>query len=459
MMNKQTRPTEIRSLRRLLTHWAQEGQVVSISCEVDPDQEISAITDIECKKPGGGRNLLFIAVRGAALSLATNVFGSPQRAQALWGDKAVGKLAEKLKMALNQTPGINCSERLETLLNTFRNRKDCLGQLRIPSARLNLELVPAIKSWPGDGGFYLTMGLTSMRDPDTGAINWGIYRMQRLDQSSVAVHFLTHSCGAEILRKAKERNQDLPIAVSFGGEPALLTAAALPLPAHVDEAAFVAFLTEKSPPLGRAPETGLPVLNDAEFVIEGVIRPCDQALEGPFGNHTGFYPPAAPAPVMQVRALYCYPDAICPATVVGPPPMENIQLIKANEALILALLQVDYPQILNLSYLVEGVFHGCAVVAVDKAEQAPLELAKRLWGMGPLQHSRLLVLVDGNEDLDVDGKTLLWRILNQVDPEHDVIVSQARMGVDATRKKDWERVEHDPEILNKVCERWRDYGL
>lgn len=459
MTDMQTNHPELRSLKHLLTQWEQDGQVVAICCEVDPDQEISAITDLECKKPNGGRILLFSEVRGSALSLTTNVFGSPRRAKALWGDKTVGKLAERLKVALHQTPGKTCSERLETLLSRFQNRTEYREHLRIPSALLNLDLVPAIRSWPGDGGFYLTMGLTSMRDPDTGAINWGIYRMQRLDRSSVAVQFLSHGRGAEILRKAQDHNQDLPIAVSMGGDPALLAAAALPLPANVDEAAFVAFLTEKSRPLVQAPVTGLPVLNDAEIVLEGVIRPCDLAMEGPFGNHTGFYRPAAPAPVIQVRALYYYADAICPATVVGPPPRENIQLIKANEPLILVLLQADYPQIINLHYLEEGVFHGAAVVAVNKDETTPLELAKRLWEMGPLQHSRLLVFVDGDEDLTVDGNTLWWRILNQVDPVRDVLVSKARMAVDATRKNDWARLEHDPEILSKVCERWRDYGL
>lgn len=455
----QTRQTEIRALSRLLTQWAQHGQVATISCEVDPDQEISAITDVECKKPDGGRVLLFNEVRGSSLSLATNVFGSPERAQALWGDKTTSMLAERLKVALNKTPGESCRERLEFLLRTCQGLTSIQQRLRIPSAPLNLELMPAIKSWPDDGGYYLTMGLVSMRDPDTGIINWGIYRMQRLDQSSVALHFLSQGRGAEILRKAENRNQALPVAVSFGGDPALLAAAALPLPAQIDEAAFVEFLTERALCLAHGPVTRLPVLDDAEIVFEGFVRPRDRVIEGPFGNHTGFYRPAAPAPVMQVQALYCYADAICPATVVGPPPMENIQLIKANEALILVLLQADYPQIVNLSYLVEGVFHGCAVVAVDKSEQSPLELVKRLWDKGSLQHSKLLVLVNGDEDLNVDGSTLWWRILNQVDPERDVVVSKARMAVDATRKNTWSRVRHDPEILNKVRARWSDYGL
>lgn len=442
-------------VRRLLA----DQDLCRVAGVVSPVLEIAALTNRECKSPGGGRALLFQRVEGFDLPVLTNTFGSSRRAALAWGQEAPELLAERLAQSLSQAPGTDAEARLHHLVHLEEGSGSQVDHLRLPEAPLDLGQLPALKNWPGDGGRYLTLGLASMRDEALGTINYGIYRMQILDARRCAVHFLRHSLGARLVADYQRRQKPLPLAVTLGGDPALLAAAALSLPTSIDEGRFLEILRSQPLRLAAAPWSGLPVAADAEVILDGEIVPGEWASEGPFGNHTGFYQPVAPAPVFHLRGLFRAEEALFPATVVGPPPMENAYLVRSGEPLLLALLQADYPQIRSLRFLTEGVFHGCAVLGLQaEAVRKPLELARELWRSGPLRRSRLLLLIDAEDEVG-EGAHLLWRVINQVRPERDLLEDEGRLAVDATRKHSRAPVLPDESVLADIERRWRESGL
>ncbi|KIH77603.1 3-octaprenyl-4hydroxybenzoate decarboxylase [Geoalkalibacter ferrihydriticus] len=448
----------MRSLPNFIRQLKGEDDLHEVRVQVDPLLEIAAITDRVCKQPGGGQGLLFRRVNGSALPVATNLYGSERRAALAWGKVAPQEMAGGLSSRLQSARHDDMEACLLNLVRVSPGTEAILESLVLPQVPPDLRSLPALQAWPGDGGRYLTLALVSMRDPDSGRTNWGVYRMQILDRTSAAIHFLPGSQGAQLVKEHARRGLSLPLAVTLGGDPGLLAAAVLPLPGSIDEAAFLSLVRGEAPRLAAGPLTGLPVAADAEIVIEGEISSGILANEGPFGNHTGFYQPAAPAPVFHVQGLYRAEDAIFPATVVGPPPMENIHLVRSGEPLVLALLRHDYPSISGLRYLNEGVFHGCVIVALQSAAPPPLDLARELWRKGPLRRSRLLLFVDAEEELS-NSSRLLWRAINQALPGRDILECTGRLAIDATCKKNWPQVRPAPGIAAHIERRWREYGL
>ncbi|MEJ2699814.1 MAG: UbiD family decarboxylase, partial [Desulfuromonadales bacterium] len=324
-----------------------------------------------------------------------------------------------------------------------------------------------LRAWPGDGGRFLTLPQVFTADPATGRTNCGMYRLQILDGARAAVHFGPGSDGGRHLAAWQAIGKPMPAAIALGGDPALTYAAGAPLPAGVEEAAFAGFLRQKPLDMTRCLTCDLTVPAAAEFVIEGWFEPGETALEGPFGNHTGYYVPAAPAPVFRVAALTHRTGPLYPCTVVGPPPMEDCYLAKATERLFLPLLRVDFPEIRDLNMPLEGIFHGCALLSIRKSAPGQARrLIGALWKGGFLKSSRLLVILD--EDVDVqDLSRSFWRTINNVDPGRDVVLEGRRLGVDATRKLLGEGEGAGPpeplsrdEATRKLVEgRWPEYGI
>ncbi len=448
----------VQNLTTFLEQLAECGELRRVTAEVDPELEIAAVTTRVCRQPGGGPALLFERVKGHRFAVATNLFGSRARAARAWGVPDMDAARERLRRELAAVAGETAALRLQTVL-AHHPAPVAPTAPALNAVAADLSLLPALKNWPGDGGRFLSLPLVITRHPETAAVNIGIYRMQLLDGRRAALHFLPGADGGRHLEAWRQRGEPMPVAVVLGGDPALIAAAALPLPAGVGEADFAGLIRGASINLGTAPGTGLPVPLAGEFLLEGSVAPEEMAWEGPFGNHTGFYRPLAPAAVFRLAALHARPGAILPATVVGPPPTENLFLGKANERLILALLQSDYPEIADLSYFAEGIFHGCAVLALNREVSRPIaELVRQLWGEGPLRRSRLLVLVD-EADWPAQPQSLFWQVVNRADPGRDVILDGSRMAVDATEKTGWARVEDDPRMAAHLEGRWQELGL
>jgi 4-hydroxy-3-polyprenylbenzoate decarboxylase len=253
--------------------------------------------------------------------------------------------------------------------------------------------------------------------------------------------------------------------------------ATVPLPDEVDEMALAGFIRRRPVELVRALTSELLVPARAEMVIEGYLDPGETVRGGAFGNHTGYYTPGADVPLLRVTAITRRRLCIYPATVVGPPPMEDCYLAKATERLLLPLLRRDLPEIVDINLPMEGIFHGCALVSAAKAFAGHgRQLISRLWSAGWLRQARLLVVVDNDVNVQ-DLSRSAWRVINNVDWSRDLLCPPdapaagrpfgGRLGIDATRKLPDELggVEPPPELAmsetvrKAVQKRWRQYGF
>jgi 4-hydroxy-3-polyprenylbenzoate decarboxylase len=202
----------------------------------------------------------------------------------------------------------------------------------------------------------------------------------------------------------------------------------------------------------------LSVPASAEFVIEGLVEPGASRLEGPFGNHRGGYDPVAPAALLRVTAITHRRNPLFPATITGPPPMESGCLAKLSERLLLALLQADFPQIIDINMPMETIFHGVALLAVRREQEGDIaELARALWGRKPFNRSRLLLFLDEQTDVQ-DARGCFWRAINRVDAERDMFRDGQRLAVDATRMAG-QSLTLDPAVKDLIASRWAEYGL
>jgi 4-hydroxy-3-polyprenylbenzoate decarboxylase len=449
--------TDLRAFMRLLE---AHGELQRVGAEVDPQLEIAAITDCVSKGAAGGRALLFERVRGHRFPLAINLFGTPQRTAWALGAETVEVLAERLAQALTTVAG-SADERLQSILARpeFAPGRTARPPCReITEAVADFSLLPALQAWPGDGGRFLTLPQVFTHDPETGEGNCGMYRMQIFDGRTAGLHWRPGSDAARHHAAWQRRGEKMPVAIALGGDPALTFAAGAPLPPGVDEIAYAGFL--RGSPVAMAPgvDSALRVPAGAEFVLEGYVEPGEGRLEGPFGNHTGSYAPVEPCPVFHLTTLTRRLEAIYPCTLVGPPPMEDCWLAKANERLLLPLLRIDFPQIVDLNFPVETIFHGCALLSVRTEAGGGRELLRALWRSRFFRSTRLLVLLGEGVAVQEPAQAY-WQVVNCVDPELDLFIEAGRLGIDATRVAPAGRVAADAATRRLVARRWQEYGF
>jgi 4-hydroxy-3-polyprenylbenzoate decarboxylase len=349
---------------------------------------------------------------------------------------------------------------------------------------IDLGRLPIITCWPDDGGPYLTLPQVITRDPVTGVRNVGMYRVQVLERALLAMHWQRHKVGAAHWREMAARGEKMPVAIALGGDPPSIYSASAPLPPNVDEYIFAGFLRRKPVSLTRSVSNNLLVPAEAEIVIEGYIDPAEQlVMEGPFGDHTGFYSLADYYPAVHVTAVTMRRSPVYPATIVGRPPMEDYYLGHATERIFLPLLRMNVPEIVDYHMPAEGIFHNLVFVSIDKQYPGQAwKVINGLWGMGLMSLAKLIVVVD--KDVNVqDPEEAWWVALNHIDPERDVRFTMgpidvldhasraftygSKMGIDATTKwkeegfdREWpERIEMDAETKARVDAMWGELGI
>ncbi|MCP4671926.1 MAG: UbiD family decarboxylase, partial [Desulfobacula sp.] len=278
-------------------------------------------------------------------------------------------------------------------------------------------------------------------------------------------------------------NKRMDVAVALGGSPAVTYSSTAPLPPDIGEFMFAGFLNNRAVEITKAKTVDLYVPAESDFIIEGYVDPEEQRIEGPFGDHTGFYSPADLYPVFHVTCITCRKDAVYPATIVGKPPMEDCYMAKATERIFLPILKMVVPEIIDLELPMEGVFHNCALVSIDKKHPGQAKkVIHALWGLGQMSSTKFIAVFDKDIDLQ-DSSTVVWKLLSNVDPKRDLLVSDGpldaldhsapypdfggKMGVDATRKtkeegmgREWpEEILMPDDIINMVNKRWKEYGF
>jgi 4-hydroxy-3-polyprenylbenzoate decarboxylase len=472
----------------------REGELKRIKTEVDPHLEITEIADRVMKMPGGGPALLFERPKGSQFPLAINVFGSRKRMSAALGVDDLEEIACEITAMLK--PEVPQGG----LLGAARDLLPKLGVLaKIPPRHdrgdgrcqevvmqgddIDLDKLPILHCWPQDGGRYITLPLVFTHDPNTGKRNVGMYRVQVFDKRTTAMHWQLHKVGAEHARASAEKRQKIDVAIALGGDPALTYAATAPLPPAIDEMLFAGFLRKKPVHLVKAKTVDLEVPEDAEFVIEGRIDPTERRMEGPFGDHTGYYSLADMYPVLHVTAITHRKNAVYPATIVGKPPMEDGWLGKATERLFLPLLRLTLPEVVDLNLPVEGIFHNIALVSIKKRYPGhAFKVMHALWGLGQAMFTKMVFIFDHDVNVQ-DVKECLWRLGNNIDPERDMCLVRgpidvldhssralgfgSKIGFDCTKKlpaegfdREWpDVIEMSPDVKARVDSLWGSLGI
>ena len=485
-----------KNLREFIRLLEKGDQLVRVQVPVDPHLEITEITDRVSKGPlEKNKALLFEKVIGSDMPVLINMFGHPQRMAWALGVRELEELNRKMARLMdpNLPKGLGpAMGRAKDMLGALMSagikpkmvKKAPVQEVVKTGEAATLEGLPILTCWPKDGGPYITLPTVITRDPVTGVRNVGMYRLQVYDERTLGMHWQLHKGGAEHEREARELGQDkIPVAVSLGGDPAIIWSGSAPLPPNVDEFLLAGWLRGKPVELVQCITQPLEVPAHAEIVIEGYVDPNERRLEGPFGDHTGYYTPPDEYPVLHVTAVTHRRDAIYPTTVVGLPPMEDYWMGKATERLFLPLVKLFQGEIVDWNMPSAGVFHNLIFVSIKKRYPGHArKVINGLWGMGLMALTKAIVIFD--EDVDVQNEQeAFFHMLGNVDWRRDVIIQDGpvdaldhasyrfafggKIGIDATRKwpeegyeRTWpELVQMSQEIKERVTRRWELYGL
>jgi 4-hydroxy-3-polyprenylbenzoate decarboxylase len=347
----------------------------------------------------------------------------------------------------------------------------------------SLSSLPILKCWPQDGGRFITLPMVFTKSLSSGLRNCGMYRLHVYDDRTTGMHWHLHHDGARHFREYKAAGKRMEVAVALGGDPAITYAATAPMPPDIDEMLFAGFLRKTPVEMVKCKTIDMEVPACAEVVLEGYVEPDEERVEGPFGDHTGYYSLADVYPVFHIQCVTHRKEPVYPATIVGKPPMEDCYMGKATERIFLPLIKTQIPELVDMNLPLFGVFHNYAFVSIDK--RYPYQAKKAMhaiWGLGQMMFTKIIVVVDKGVNVqNVDE--VLWRVGNNVDPRRDITIvdgpldvldhasplprAGSKIGIDATKKwpeeghtREWpDEITMAQDIIELVNRRWREYGF
>ena len=377
----------IDSFGEFLSILDNRGELTQISTTIATELEITEIADREMKKPDGGKALLFNSpsINGSAspLSLAINTMGSHRRMAIALGRGSVDEAAKDLESIMHAKPPASFTEAIKLLGSALELRHAkpkqvsngaCKEIIEDPrdfsgnSADLpTLSNLPIQKCWPKDGGRFITLPCVVTQDPDTGARNVGMYRMQVFDSQTTGMHWQLQKVAARHGKQYYNQGKRMPVSVFLGGDPVYPFCATAPLPDGLDEFLLAGYLRGKSVPLIKCETNDLQVPANADIVIEGYVDPTQELRdEGPFGDHTGYYTLPDKYPAFHITTITRRSDAVYPSTIVGQPPMEDFYMGSASVKIFMPIFRMNFPEIIDIALPAEGVFHNLVFVSMKK---------------------------------------------------------------------------------------------
>ncbi|HVH39158.1 MAG TPA: menaquinone biosynthesis decarboxylase [Gemmatimonadaceae bacterium] len=490
--------TVIDSLPEFIAAIDKMGELHRISTPVKVELEMCEIADRVMKMPGGGPALLFEkpVLRDGSISkfpVAINLFGSMTRMAMSLAVEKLDDHGDRITKLLDMKVPEGFLGKLQLLPRLMEVAKfpprmasgtPACQEVVWTGDEIDLDKLPVLTTWPEDGGPFMTMTAVVSKDPARGIRNVGMYRVQVLGKREVAMHWQRHKSGAAHFAEMAARGERMPVCIVIGADPASMFSASAPLPPNIDEFIFAGFLRKAPVKLTKAVTCDLEVPADAEIVIEGYIDPAEAlVVEGPFGDHTGYYSEADLYPKMHVTAVTMRKNAVYSATIVGRPPMEDFYLGHATERIFLPLLKLTTPEIVDYHMPAEGGFHNLVFVSIKKTYPGQAyKVMNALWGAGLMSLAKVLVVVDDWVNVR-NVQEAWWVALNNIDPERDTRFTMgpmdvldhasraftygSKMGLDATRKfpeegftRDWPKViEMDAKTKARVDELWPQLGL
>ncbi|HHU85503.1 MAG: menaquinone biosynthesis decarboxylase [Pelotomaculaceae bacterium] len=476
-------------LRAFIAELENRKLLKKITVEVDAELEITEISDRVVK--AGGPALYFANVKGYKMPVVTNLFGTMERMKLALGVEDLDRIGNELisilqpselpTTFLDKLKTIPRLAKLSSYLPKVVRNGPCKEVVHLDNP--SLAGLPVLKCWPGDGGPFITLPLVFTRDPETGRRNVGMYRMQVYNETTTGMHWHIHKDGAAHCARLRGSTEKMPVAVALGADPALIFAATAPLPPGIDEVLFAGFLRREQVELVKCETVDLEVPARAEVILEGYVDPDETRLEGPFGDHTGYYSLADQYPVFHLTCVTHRKEPIYPATIVGRPPMEDAFIGKATERIFLPLMRLTLPEIVDVNMPPEGVFHNCVIVSIKKRYPGHArKVMCALWGLGLMMLAKLIIVVD--EDVNVqDVSEVMWRVFNNIDAGRDVMIVEgpldaldhasplphfgSKMGIDATRKGPAEGYQRQwpgdivmsEKVKGLVDGKWKSYGF
>lgn len=447
-----------KNLQHFIKVLEDAGELVRIREYVNPRLEITEITDRVSKEYGPA---LLFENTGYDFPVLINAMGTEKRMAMALGVDKLDDIAHEIEGLFKTLTGpkhsfvdkLKLLPQLGEIASWMPKEMNSRGACQeVVMKDPDITRLPVLTCWPEDGGPFVTLPVIQTRDPHTGIRNVGLYRMQVFEKTMTGMHWHRHKVSARHFNEYKKLGKRMPVTVTIGGDPAYTYAATAPLPDGVDEFLLAGFLRKKKVELVKCLTNDLYVPADADFVIEGYVDPEeDFILEGPFGDHTGYYSLADFYPRFHITAITHKKDPVYLCTIVGIPPQEDAWIGKATERIFIAPIKMTMvPEIVDMVLPVEGVFHNLVVVKIKKDYPGQaLKVMNSLWGAGQMMFTKMMIVVDGEVNIH-DQQEVAQYISKHVDPLRDITYSQGptdvldhscsrmafggKMGIDATRK-------------------------
>jgi 4-hydroxy-3-polyprenylbenzoate decarboxylase len=428
-----------RNITEFISLLEKNGELIRIKEFVNPNLEITEITDRFSKQPGGGKALLFENT-GTNFPVLTNALGSYRRICMALGVEKLDNFNIEIQ---------NLLQILTTRKNTFLGKIKILPQLAKVSGwtpksisgkgacqeviinNPDLKDLPILKCWPYDGERFVTLPMVHTLDTVTGIRNMGMYRMQLIDNNTTGMHWHMHKTGAKHFEEYKRSGKKMPVSVSLGGDPVYSYCATAPLPEGIDEYILAGFIRKKPVKLVKCITNDLEVPSDVDFVIEGYVDPSEELFwEGPFGDHTGFYSLEDWYPRFHITCITHRKNAIYPATIVGVPPMEDAWIAEATGKLFFTPMKFSFaPELISMDLPVAGVAHNLALLTIDNRYPGQaFKVINSLWGAGQMMFNKVMIVCDKN-DISLSYSELFSKIVKQIKLPEQILFSRGPLDV------------------------------
>ena len=452
----------LESLSEYVEALEQMGQLRRVKTKVSPNLEIAEIMR-RLMYLGDQPAVLFENVEGSTMQVLGNAFGSIKRLGVALETNDFSEIGRriteltKMKLPSGMLNKLKMLPKLSEISEygpKYVDHGPVTEVVETDSNKISFNSLPILRSFPGDAGRFITFGMTVTKHPETDIRNLGVYRIQIIDDKHAIMHWQTHKRGAEHYKIIKEQNKKkIEVAIVIGADPATVFSSVAPVPEGMDKYLFSGIIRKKGVKLVKCKtmDNDLEVPANSEIVLEGYIDPNDIRMEGPFGDHTGYYTPAEPFPTFTLTGIMRRNHPIYLTTVVGKPILEDAYLGKVIERSFLPLIQMFHPEVADFSMPPAGWFQGLAIISIKKHYPGQAKkVMMGLWGMGQLSLTKMFIVVDS--DINVhDMNDVIWALTTRADPARDTVIINnsptdtldpasplvnlgSKLGIDATTK-------------------------
>ena len=464
------------------------GELRRIKTQVDADLEIAEI--LRRVMYSNGPALLFESVKNHDMPVLGNAFGSLKRLEIGLETSNFTEIGQRIVDMTKMDIPAGLFDKIKKLPELAK-MTDIAPKLQKsgPVTELfddspSFEKLPILKTWHKDASQFITFGLVATKHPDTGIRNLGVYRMQVLDKTHAIMHWQKHKRGAHHYDMKKDAGQKIEVAVVIGADPATVYSAVAPVPEGLDKYLFAGIVRKTGIKTVKCKTVDLEVPANAEIVLEGYVDTSNIRMEGPFGDHTGYYTPPEPYPVFTLTGIMRRQKPIYLTTIVGKPILEDAFIGKVIERSFLPLIKMFQPEVVDFSMPAAGWFQGMAIISIKKRYPGQArKVMMGLWGLGQLALTKIFIVVD--DDVNVhDMDDIIWAVTTRADAARDVMIVDhtptdtldpaspllnlgSKLGIDATQKTKEEGYQREIQELVKVDEdtknlvdaKWSSYNI